>query len=136
MTLNLRKLLSALAVTGALFAAAAGTAAPAAAKCAPGPKCWGSVVTNPNSSAYGWAYNYVSGRSANNAAQSKCPGNCKVYVTFNNGCGAIAVGDNGVYGWAYNKSKKWAKYYAVRNCSKYGFHCKLRVYACTKYSRK
>ena len=135
MTITFRNLLAAAAVAGALIAGAAGTAAPAAAKCGPGPSCWGSAVTNPNTGAYGWAYNYVSGRAANNAAQSKCTGYCKVYVIFKNGCGAIAVGNNGVYGWAINKSKKGAKYYAIRNCSKYGFNCKLRVYSCTSYSR-
>lgn len=129
-----RKLFTVVAMAGALAVGAAATATPAAAKCGVGPSCWGSVVTNPGASAWGYAYNYVSGRAANNAAQAKCPGYCRVYVIFKNSCGAIAVGDNGVYGWAANKSRKWAKYYAVRNCSKYGFHCKLRVWACTRYS--
>lgn len=132
MSIKLRNtLLAALALVLGAFA----VAAPAQAGCN-GTKCYGSVVTNPNSTAYGYAYNRVSGRSANNAAQANCPGNCRVYVIFRNSCGAIAVGRNGVYGWAQNKSRKWAKYYALRNCSKYGFGCKLRVWSCTRYSRR
>lgn len=128
-----------LAALGLVFAAsvfaASVFAAPAQAGCN-GTTCWGAVVTNPNGTAYGYRYNRPGGRGAINGARANCPGNCRVYVSFKNGCGAIAVGRNGVFGWVRYKSRRWAKYYAVRNCSKYGFGCTLRVRACTRYSRR
>jgi len=130
-----RKMLVAAVLAAGLIGVATATAAPAAAKCASGPSCWGSVVANPNTTAYGFAYNYVSGRAANNAAQANCPGNCGLYVIFRNACGAIAVGNNGVYGWAWNRSRARAREAAVRNCQKYGSGCQLRVWSCTSYSR-
>lgn len=129
------KLATAVFLAGSFFAGVTATAAPAAAKCAPGPSCWGSVVANPNTTAYGYAYNYVSGRAANNAAQANCPGNCGLYVIFRNACGAIAIGNNGVYGWAWNRSRARAKAAAVGNCQRYGSGCQLRVWGCTSYSR-
>jgi len=129
------KLRNTLLAAIALVLGAIAVASPAKAGCN-GVNCWGAVVTNPNSSAYGYTYNYPSGRSAINGARANCPGNCRIYVSFRNSCGAIAVGRNGVYGWARNKSRKWAKFFALRNCSKYGFGCKLRVWGCTRYSHR
>ena len=130
-----RTTLTAAMLAGTLVVGVAATATPAAAKCAPGPSCWGSVVANPKTTAYGFAYNYVSGRAANNAAQANCPGNCGLYVIFKNACGAIAVGNNGVYGWAWNRSRSRARGDAVSNCMKHGSGCQLRVWGCTTYSR-
>ena len=60
--------------------------------------CWGAVGFGPNG-AWGYSYGQFSEDEAVNVAQDGCGWNCTVVKTFYNTCGAIAVADNGGWGW-------------------------------------
>ena len=56
---------------------------------------------------------------------------CAVVETFNNDCGAIAQGENGVVTWAKNKTAEQAQSDALKSCAeKAGKPCQVQLSNC------
>src|SRR3954468_13057225 len=72
--------------------------------------------------AYGYAYDYPSSESAQQAAIKKCSGSCQQVVTTSKGCVAFAVDGHkpcGPHGYANATKLGAAENTALKNCYKY-----------------
>lgn len=108
----------------AAFALVAGAsaAAPAAAD------SWGAVAMGP-AGAYGWAVNYPNRQAAIDAALQSCEGKCTKYLAFEDGCGSIAMGNDGG-GWGAGSSRQEAERNALDACTGETAGCRIRVWGC------
>lgn len=118
-----------LALAG-LLALAASSLAPSVAEaaCTVG-RCWGAVAFGAQG-AWAYAYNYPSRASASQHATARCGGRCSRVLTFENSCGAYAVGSTG-YGWGNAHDRQPAISRALQECRARSANCQLRVWACT-----
>jgi hypothetical protein len=84
--------------------------------------------------AYGYAYDYPSSESAQQAAIKKCSGSCQQVVTTSKGCVAFAVDGHkpcGPHGYANATKLGAAENTALKNCYKYGGKdCMIRAWIC------
>ncbi len=92
--------------------------------------CWGAVAVG-NNGAWGTAYGQYSESAAVNRAQSGCQGNCNIVRAFYNSCAAIAMADNGGWGWATEKNRELAESSAMNYCMDYGRNCRVKVWSCS-----
>lgn len=104
-------------------------AAAAAAQCGYD-YCWGAVGFGPGG-AYGFSHGHVSEQDAYNAAQDGCGWDCTEVRTFYNSCAAMAVGQSGGWGWAYDRTRSLAERNALNYCADYDYGCQIRVWACS-----
>lgn len=75
--------------------------------------------------------------AADSIAMSNCSrrsGGCRVVVTFNAACGAVAVGDNGGWGADRGSDSSSAQHNALVKCGNYGSNCRIVRWACSKLS--
>lgn len=93
--------------------------------------CWGAVAAGPGT-IFGYAYGHPSPEAAARIAQQGCKGRCDKLETFANACAAIAVADNGAWGWAYEKNRDLAESSAMNYCMDYGSNCQVRVWTCSQ----
>jgi len=93
--------------------------------------CWGAVAIGP-AGEWGYSYGQWSEESAYNVAQDGCGWGCTVVQTFYNTCAAIAVADNGAWGWATEKNRELAESSAVNWCMDNGRNCRVRVWTCSR----
>lgn len=93
--------------------------------------CWGAVAIGTNG-AYGWTHSQFSEQDAKNEAQRGCKGQCNNFRTFYNTCGAIAVADNGAWGFGWHGDKDIAQSEAMSYCMDGGYNCQVRVWSCSK----
>lgn len=56
---------------------------------------------------------------------------CQILTSHKNKCGAVAVGDGGIFGWAWSSTKKNARERAMSQCTKRGPGCKVLCEVCT-----
>ena len=92
--------------------------------------CWGAVAIG-QAGQTGWSYGQASESAANGVAQDGCGWNCTVVRTFYNACAAIAVADNGAWGWAYEKNRELAESSAMNYCMDNGYNCTVKVWSCS-----
>ena len=93
--------------------------------------CWGAVAVGPNG-AYGFAHSWGSEQQALDTANAGCEWDCTIARTFYNSCAAIAVADNGGWGWAYESSRELAESSAMNYCMDNGYNCRVRVWSCSQ----
>jgi hypothetical protein len=93
--------------------------------------CWGAVGVGANG-AYGFSHGYGSENAAIQSAQSGCKGQCTNVRTFYNTCGAIAVADNGAWGFGWNNDQELSESIAMNYCMDGGYNCQIRVWSCSK----
>jgi hypothetical protein len=94
---------------------------------------YGAIAYDLNRGAWGYGYNYDSDWQARNRALSECGwGGCKVYVSFNNSCGAVATDNSrGILGWGTSYTRSTAIERALYECRLRGGNCSLKVWSCT-----
>ena len=93
--------------------------------------CWGAVAS-ADSGAYGWSYGQISQGDAIELAQGGCKGQCAVVKTFYNTCGAISVGDGGIWGWGWHDDRETAISLSLSYCADNANSCQPRVWVCSK----
>lgn len=96
---------------------------------------YGAIAFSPSTRAYGFSYDHASRESAKKEAMEECKtlsGNrdCKTVIWFQNGCGALAVGDIG-YGTGWGNSREWAQNYALESCASWTGNCRIVRWVCT-----
>jgi hypothetical protein len=120
----MKKILLALFASASLATAFAG-AAEAATR-------YGALAYDMNTGRYGYSYNYDADWKARNRALTECGWNgCKAYISFRNGCGALATDDQQrIYGWGTSSDRATAIQRAIYECKIRGGNCSLRVWSC------
>ena len=97
----------------------------------PVPKTWGSIAIDmsPSHKSSGFASSESSQADANRKALAYCKlSTCRVALTFRNTCGAIASGENGIWGGGVDVNKNKALQKAADACYEKGAKtCKLWV---------
>ena len=93
--------------------------------------CWGAVAVGPNG-AYGFSHSWGTEQQAYDTANSGCEWDCTITRTFYNSCAAIAVADNGGWGWSYASSRALAESNAMSYCMENGYNCRVRVWSCSQ----
>ena len=85
-----------------------------------------------NTGRYGYSFNYDADWKARNRALTECGwGGCKTYISFRNGCGALATDDSRrIYGWGTSADRATAISRAIYECKIRGGSCSLRVWSC------
>jgi hypothetical protein len=119
--------LAAMVLLGSVFAMAA---SPSKAGDCGYDYCWGAVAVN-TSGGYGFSYGQISEDAAISVAQDGCGWNCTTVRSFYNSCAAIAMADNGGWGWAYEVSRDLAESSAMNYCMDYGRNCRVVVWSCS-----
>jgi len=93
---------------------------------------FGAIAYSSSTGRYGYSYNFADRGQAESEAVSNCGrSDCRIKVWFKNACGALATGNRGASGWAWNTSKSDAVSRALRECSNRGSGCQLTSWACT-----
>jgi hypothetical protein len=122
----MKKILLALVASAGLAVAIGGSA-----EAVPGDK-YGALAYDMNKGRYGFSYNYDADWKARNRALTECGwGGCKAYVSFRNGCGALATDNNQrIYGWGTSSDRSTAISRALYECKIRGGNCTLKVWSC------
>lgn len=125
-TYPMKKTLLALLAAAGLAMAMGGTA-----EAVPGDR-YGALAYDMNNGRYGYSYNYDADWKARNRALTECGwGGCKAYVSYRNGCGALATDNNQrIYGWGTSSSRSTAIARALYECKIRGGNCTLKVWSC------
>lgn len=92
--------------------------------------CWGAVGIGQYG-AWGYSFGQYSESDAIIVAQNGCNGNCYEIRTFYNTCGAMAVADNGAWGFGWHGDSVIAESEAMSYCMDGGYNCQVRVSACS-----
>jgi hypothetical protein len=122
----MKKTLLALLAAAGLAMAIGGTA-----EAVPGDR-YGALAYDMNNGRYGFSYNYDADWKARNRALTECGwGGCKAYVSYRNGCGALATDNNQrIYGWGTSSDRSTAIARALYECKIRGGNCTLKVWSC------
>jgi hypothetical protein len=98
----------------------------------------GAIAYSVDREVYGYSHSFGSAREAAAVAINNCrkenkdAADCKVVVTFQNACGALALGDNGAYGSAWAMSQREASTKALNECRPHGgASCKVERQVCS-----
>ena len=93
---------------------------------------YGALAYDMNNGRYGYSYNYDADWKARNRALTECGwGGCKSYVSFRNGCGALATdNERRIHGWGTSSDRATAIQRAIYECRIRGGNCTLKVWSC------
>ncbi|HVS36794.1 MAG TPA: DUF4189 domain-containing protein [Gemmataceae bacterium] len=90
-----------------------GFAAPASARA----DKFAAIAYSPSTGAYGYAYGKACRDEAERTALGYCKGaDARILVSCEDSCAALAVGDNGVYGYATADTRREAERLAIQKC--------------------
>jgi len=96
---------------------------------------FGAIAFSLSTRMYGYVYDYPDEESARKGAVEECKeetgsNDCKAVVQFENGCGALAVGDIG-YGTGWGDALGTAQRHALDSCSSWTGGCHIVRWVCT-----
>ena len=96
---------------------------------------FGAIAFSLSTRMYGYVYDYADKDSARKGAIEECKeesasNDCKAVVQFENGCGALAVGDIG-YGTGWGDALGTAQQHALSSCSSWTGGCHIVRWVCT-----
>jgi hypothetical protein len=104
------------------------------AKCS-GRKWWGAIAYSAKDKQFGWSYDFSDLRDAKKTAMDKCSKTgsaCKLWVWYENECGAIAA-DGDIVTWGTAGVRESAQQRAMLECKKAGGkNCAIQVWSCSK----
>jgi hypothetical protein len=104
-----------------LVAAAAGLLWLAAPAMARADDTYAAIAYSESTGRYGYGYNYSTRTAAENRALNECDADdAEVVVWGRNAYVALAVSDNGPYGYAWGTTEAIAKRIALQKCRDYG----------------
>jgi len=93
---------------------------------------FGALAFSTSNGSYGYAGDYGSRASAEEAALSQCDDRtCTVVLWFKNACGALAAGDGHGYSTGWASSRGEAESTAMSNCNSNASHCAVLRWQCT-----
>ena len=111
---------------------------PAAAPAPVWQNMWGAIVLDTKDGGKGTATDQTSKAAAVRVAMDECRASgaryCKVALTYDNECAAVAWGDQS-YGVAADPSLDSATEQAIKSCSAMGSGCKTAYTACVQPKR-
>ncbi len=89
---------------------------------------FGAIALGKQSSRFGYSYDWQTSSQASQRALQECGSpDCRVVLTFNGGCGAVAEGANRT-GFGTGKNRDLAEQAARKLCDEAS--CKVTVWAC------
>ena len=94
---------------------------------------FGALSYDARRGAWGTSWDHLSQQAADEKAQQNCQAHgaeCQVYVRFQDGCGAFAVGTRGGWGWGTGATKEEAKTLALESCTRSDQGCRVTVWGC------
>ncbi len=96
---------------------------------------FGAIAFSLSTRMYGYVFDYADKESARSGAIEECKEeagakDCKAVVQFENGCGALAVGDIG-YGTGWGDALGTAQRHALDSCSSWTGGCHIVRWVCT-----
>ena len=96
---------------------------------------FGAIAFSPSTRMYGYVFDYADKDSARSGAVEECKQraekkDCKAVVDFENGCGALAVGDIG-YGTGWGDALGTAQHNALDSCRSWTGGCHIVRWVCT-----
>jgi hypothetical protein len=93
---------------------------------------YGALAYDMSTGRFGYSYNYSADWRARNRALTDCGwGSCRTYVSFRNGCGALATDDAlRVYGVSTSSDRATAIARAIYECRSRGGTCTLKAWSC------
>ncbi len=104
------------------------------ARCS-GKKLWGAIAYSPPDEQFGFAYEFDTLPDAKKRAMDQCQKTgkaCKLWVYYENQCGAVAA-DGNIVTWGTDFLKEKAQQGALAECRKGGGkNCKIEVWSCSK----
>jgi serine/threonine-protein kinase len=116
-----------------LVAAAIGFTAISAPVAAFAGDLYGAIAYSQSTKNYAWATDYNAQNEAENAAMAECSkraGDCKSALWFVNGCGALAVGDDGGWGTNWGNNFREAQTKATEQCNGVSYNCQIVITKC------
>ena len=82
---------------------------------------YAAIAYSEKTGHYGYGFNFDTREAAEQRALSECKGDdAKIVVWARNAWAALAVSDNGHYGWAYGDSEESVKNTALQKCKDAG----------------
>ncbi|HMK67785.1 MAG TPA: DUF4189 domain-containing protein [Stellaceae bacterium] len=106
-------------------------------RCAPQANFFGAIAYSEQNGAWGDALDLPDGDSANNGAIAKCRAHaldCKVVLSFENTCGALAAANNKRYGTGQAPDRQKAESLALAACrTNGGVACNTLIGSCTRH---
>ncbi len=82
---------------------------------------YAAIAYSEKTGHYGYGYNFDTCAAAEEQALSECKGDdAKIVVWARNAWCALAISDNGPYGWAYGDSEETVKDTALQKCKDAG----------------
>lgn len=94
---------------------------------------WGAIAYSFSARVDGTSWDYSTQGEAANVARRACgQADCRVLLTFESECGAIAVGENGGWGGGYGDNHDAARNAAQNTCRRHGNKsCRVASSVCT-----
>jgi hypothetical protein len=100
-----------------------------------GKKSNGAIAYSRTDKGAGWSYGFDDLSKAKKVAMENCAKNgsaCEVWVTYSNGCGAVAI-DGKIVTWGSASTKQSADQRALSECAKAGGRsCVVQVSQCSR----
>lgn len=128
--------MSAASVRRTVLVAALAAAVLGAASSDASAQYFGAIGFSPSSGALGWGFDYPTRQGAEEAAIHNCRKyvrDCRIAISFENGCAAIAIGDTG-FGSASSRSQAKAEREALLACHSESKNCAIQRWICTSGS--
>ncbi len=103
----------------------------------PVPPLFGAISYSPSTGLTGLAHDFVNEREAVIRALGACEaraksGDCRILVSFRNGCGAVAESPDGAYGSGWGVDRARAQSYADEVCADGGGSaCRITEVICS-----
>jgi hypothetical protein len=94
-------------------------------------RCYGAVGLG-TSGAWGVSFGQYSAQAARKLVQAKCKDKCEMIQTFYNSCAALAVADNGGWGWSTGATLEQAEKLAMEYCVPNGTNCHPLTSICSR----
>lgn len=96
---------------------------------------FGAIAFSPSTRLYGYVFDHADKDSARKGAVEECKlqakkNDCKAVVDFEDGCGALAVGNIG-YGTGWGDSPGTAQRHALDSCRAWTGGCRIVRWVCT-----
>ncbi len=99
-------------------------------------RTYGAIAYGAESTAAGWSYDFGTPGDAGRKALSTCRvrgDDCKLVLTFSNGCAALAAGDDKRFATAQANTGEAAKASALAACKDQGgANCEVQAWSCSR----
>ncbi|GEO83074.1 MULTISPECIES: DUF4189 domain-containing protein [Alphaproteobacteria] len=95
---------------------------------------YGAIAYSPSTRADGWSHSFSTRADAERRALRECSNRasgCRVAIWFKNGCGALAVGQDGGWGSGWGGDRRRAELEAISVCNQHAAQCRVTRWVCS-----